>query len=1206
MHSFMDIYMDKLREVLLQEDTVLFIGSGISLWSGLPSWGGMIEKLAHFIEQNGYNADLVRDEAQRGDLLQAASYGFDKLTKQQIGEFIRLVCNFGQSQPHEIHKKIVSLGPKCFITTNYDSLIEDSLRKWKPDNFFRPPVTNRHLTETAEIVHARSSNFIFKPHGDAADIDSIVLTREQYRKLLPGGEQHSALESLKMLLASRPVIYLGFGLRDPDFMYVRDLLANTFKGGTRDHYAVMADICDSECEYWKRNYGIHLINYDTKMGSDGKKDHSNLLALLDKYKESSQLPISEAIFEPSKPEVKLALLRYVGGIARYAKLEIEFPIRVHLNDQENKKNTFYFEDEFHSSLVCDFLDEIKDNVVVLGLPGAGKTYSLRSSAARLAGKINDAFLSEDFNFDNLIIPIVVDLKLYRGDIISLVSNVLPKTLPLNEIIKSFNVRIYLDSFNEMPKEYWESGEYESDFLSFISTVGMGNVVIGSRTRDGLKFLDFKTYYLDQIDEKTVDFNLKKLDVEIDGRFNNEMRQLLQRPFYFQYVINKTIQLPSNPRPKDFYQSLFDKLKYDFHNKFGLNIDIEESLSYVAYNSLNIGEEAFLLSDLLRILKISLNDIDNIDISAHEIANWLVSSNILIPYTGGRVAFVHQSITEYLAASELARKYILTPRIIKDKIKFVRWDQALFMTLSLLPSESADMFYNDVVDTDFSLALNAVKYIEFERDQVVTKLLEDVYNKACLVSGLDYKDIYHVKNIPISNVHESIIRKLINLKGAIGGIAVTQLVELRGEEVKSELIQLLYENGSDFNFCINGVAKAIKPFITENDIDLFSTMIRDIQDSQYKKMEGFLLALSDILHGLDIRVIFRVFISENESAGISNAFAGVMTNIIRNNRSEVALEFAGYLLLKGINKAATAIYFIGRFSELDNSAWSCFSVEHINYLESNITKNNSCQDAWIQRALMQICKRRSDLANIVKINAKNKNSVEKSILLYSADKNNVEVIFDTLKELSEMTSSQRLLQPIFMFDHLDIDWQGRENIFINLLKLCDSDLIEIFFGGSCPPTCKNLGELSLGSIYWWLDWMIERSAENKSRDWFVEQLGSLLSAHLDKNERENVIAEFNKKNSKYRSVINESRILFGSDITTDDLSEDAISYLLSCLNRKDDITFLERHLLGDIATESFIDDRLIPLIKDATQPFLKNVIKIIEEASFRHGKRFIKF
>jgi hypothetical protein len=37
------------------------------------------------------------------------------------------------------------------------------------------------------------------------------LTREQYRQLLPQGERQAALESLKMLLASRPVVYLGWG-----------------------------------------------------------------------------------------------------------------------------------------------------------------------------------------------------------------------------------------------------------------------------------------------------------------------------------------------------------------------------------------------------------------------------------------------------------------------------------------------------------------------------------------------------------------------------------------------------------------------------------------------------------------------------------------------------------------------------------------------------------------------------------------------------------------------------------------------------------------------------------------------------------------------------------------------------------------------------------------------------------------------------------
>src|SRR5208337_1218702 len=133
----------------------------------------------------------------------------------------------------------------------------------QPDLFFRPPVTNRQLTAMAEIVHARAIDFIFKPHGDAADSESIILTREQYRQLLPQGERHAALESLKMLLASRPVVYLGFGLRDPDFVYLRDLLSNTYKGGTRDHYAIMADVSDVESDYWRRNYGIHLFGYAT-------------------------------------------------------------------------------------------------------------------------------------------------------------------------------------------------------------------------------------------------------------------------------------------------------------------------------------------------------------------------------------------------------------------------------------------------------------------------------------------------------------------------------------------------------------------------------------------------------------------------------------------------------------------------------------------------------------------------------------------------------------------------------------------------------------------------------------------------------------------------------------------------------------------------------------------------------------------------------
>lgn len=122
--------MDKLKDILSQPDTVLFIGSGISLWSGLPNWSKLIDELAQFLDENGIDSAHVRREAVSGDLLQAASYGFYTLTKLKVGEFMRKACRFGEAKPHEIHRKIISLGPSCFITTNYDDLIEESLRLW--------------------------------------------------------------------------------------------------------------------------------------------------------------------------------------------------------------------------------------------------------------------------------------------------------------------------------------------------------------------------------------------------------------------------------------------------------------------------------------------------------------------------------------------------------------------------------------------------------------------------------------------------------------------------------------------------------------------------------------------------------------------------------------------------------------------------------------------------------------------------------------------------------------------------------------------------------------------------------------------------------------------------------------------------------------------------------------------------------------------
>ena len=388
-----------VRRFLDRPDAIIFVGSGISCWAGLPNWRSMLEELAGFLDENGENSALVRREAAGGDLLQAASYGFSKLTPSAIGEFIRKAVRLGSAKPCEIHKAIVRLGPSCFITTNYDNLIEQALSQWQPDAFYPAPITNGHLAEIASILSARSSHFVFKPHGDATDSASIVLTREQYRMLLPDGERHRALEALKTLLVTRPVLYLGFGLRDPDFLHLRDLLLNTFKGAIRDHYAVMPDVQDDEVDYWRRQYGIRLVGYRTHLRPDGSKDHRELLEMLETLSAASAVvPQNVAMAgggqpeenRPSEAERLLALVRYTAGLLRQAP--VTKPIETRVSSVTTNRRMSADIPQFENWTTARFLTEGPPRALLVGLPGAGKSYALRLATAHLAQFVQQACL----------------------------------------------------------------------------------------------------------------------------------------------------------------------------------------------------------------------------------------------------------------------------------------------------------------------------------------------------------------------------------------------------------------------------------------------------------------------------------------------------------------------------------------------------------------------------------------------------------------------------------------------------------------------------------------------------------------------------------------------------------------------------------------------------------------------------------------------
>jgi hypothetical protein len=59
-----------------------------------------------------------------------------------------------------------------------------------------------------------------------------------------------------------------------------------------------------------------------------------------------------------------------------------------------------------------------------------------------------------------------------------------------------------------------------------------------------------------------------------------------------------------------------------------------------------------------------------------------------------------------------------------------------------------------------------------------------------------------------------------------------------------------------------------------------------------------------------------------------------------------------------------------------------------------------------------------------------------------------------------------------------------------------------------------------------------------------------------------------------------------------------------LNQKKFAVGFEEHLMGNIATEQFVTERLVPLLSSAQSPFLENLRTVLNQAGARHGRRYI--
>jgi hypothetical protein len=208
---------------LKERRVILFVGAGVSMNVGLPSFGDLV---GHIGEELGFDPDIFLS---LGDNLSLAEYYV--LERGSLGDLrswmdTKWHPSTTDISKSEIHNLIVDLRFPIIYTTNYDRWLEEAhAKKGRP---FRKITTvgdlAKPLTNETEIV---------KFHGDFSKDESIVLTESSYF------ERFSFETPLDIKLRSdslgRPLLFVGYSLSDINMRYLLYKLQNIWETSTQKH-----------------------------------------------------------------------------------------------------------------------------------------------------------------------------------------------------------------------------------------------------------------------------------------------------------------------------------------------------------------------------------------------------------------------------------------------------------------------------------------------------------------------------------------------------------------------------------------------------------------------------------------------------------------------------------------------------------------------------------------------------------------------------------------------------------------------------------------------------------------------------------------------------------------------------------------------------------------------------------------------------------
>jgi hypothetical protein len=258
---------DEISQAGLNGNLILFVGAGLSMMLGLPSWGGMAWQALLDLKDNGLINFSELDQLKNLDAKKQLSIALLIAEENEFPLDLTKKLKLA-SEGETIYKALNDIGCAC-VTTNYDLLLSPRFHEFKEDPLKSASVTPqnckriynkanflaKYLTEPGTVIHL---------HGAIEDPVNMVVTTKDY---LQHYDDKNVQHFLNQLFDKYVILFLGYGLEEAEILEHILRRGSAHKTPDRKRFVLQgyfnsqAPLYKNMHQYYKKSFGVHLLGF---------------------------------------------------------------------------------------------------------------------------------------------------------------------------------------------------------------------------------------------------------------------------------------------------------------------------------------------------------------------------------------------------------------------------------------------------------------------------------------------------------------------------------------------------------------------------------------------------------------------------------------------------------------------------------------------------------------------------------------------------------------------------------------------------------------------------------------------------------------------------------------------------------------------------------------------------------------------------------